>query len=151
MVATRSQREKGTRYGNVPADLCSIAANTCSHATQKIENDLYHNNNHHDQIPGGYLIKRFGGKNTLALSFLLWSPLSAALAASTRAGYSVSVVLACRLGIGLAQGIFLPAAHSVLGHWTPQRYQGRQFAFAMSGMFAGAALAMVTVPTVGAC
>ncbi|CAM9181321.1 unnamed protein product, partial [Pylaiella littoralis] len=100
------------------------------------------------QIPGGYLIKRFGGKNTLALSFLLWSPLSAVLAASTGVGYSTAVVLSCRLGIGLAQGIFLPAAHSVLGHWVPQRYLGRQFAFAMSGMFAGAALAMVTVPTV---
>ncbi|CAM9181397.1 unnamed protein product [Pylaiella littoralis] len=100
------------------------------------------------QIPGGYLAKRFGGKNTLALSFLLWSPLSAMLAASTGVGYSTAVVLSCRLGIGLAQGFFLPAAYSVLGHWVPRRNLGRQVAFAMSGMYAGPALAMVTVPAV---
>ncbi|CAM9715612.1 unnamed protein product [Ectocarpus fasciculatus] len=102
------------------------------------------------QVPGGYLTKRCGGKATLGLSFLLWSPLSAALAASIRSGYAAPVVVGCRLGIGLAQGMSLPAAQSVLGHWIPARCRGRHFAFAMSGMFAGAAIAMVTVPSIGA-
>lgn len=61
----------------------------------------------------------------------------------------VAGVVACRLVIGMAQGILLPAAQSVLGHWVPPAHRGHYFAFAMSGMFAGAALAMVTVPTVG--
>lgn len=58
-------------------------------------------------------------------------------------------VVACRLAIGMAQGMFLPAAHSVLGHWIPTAHRGRHFAFAMSGMYGGAATAMVTVPIVG--
>lgn len=102
------------------------------------------------KVPGGYLTKRYGGKAILGLSFLLWAPLSGVLAATTRSGYAVGIVVACRLGIGLAQGILLPAAQSVLGHWTPAKDRGRHFAFAMSGMFAGAAIAMVTVPSVGA-
>lgn len=101
------------------------------------------------KVPGGYLTKRYGGKNTLGLSFLLWTPLSAVLAASTRSGYAVAVVVSCRLGIGLAQGVFLPAAHSVLGHWTPPARRGRHFALAFSGFFAGAAVAMITVPRTG--
>ncbi|CAM9686064.1 unnamed protein product, partial [Scytosiphon promiscuus] len=100
------------------------------------------------QIPGGYMTKRCGGKAILGLSFFLWAPLSAVLAATTKSGYAVGIVVACRLGIGLAQGILLPAAQSVLGHWTPPQDRGRHFAFAMSGMFAGAAIAMVTVPSV---
>lgn len=96
------------------------------------------------------MAKRYGGKNTLGLSFLLWTPLSAVLAASTRSGYAVAVVITCRLGIGLAQGIFLPAAHSVLGHWTPPNFRGQHFALAFSGFFAGAAIAMTTVPRTGA-
>lgn len=43
--------------------------------------------------------------------------------------------------------MFLPAAHSILGHWIPSKHRGRHFAFAMSGMYAGAATAMVVVPT----
>ncbi|CBJ31619.1 conserved unknown protein [Ectocarpus siliculosus] len=100
------------------------------------------------QVPGGYMAKRCGGKATLGLCFLLWFPLSAALASSIRSGYAAPVVVGCRLGIGLAQGMFLPAAQSVLGHWIPARRRGRHFAFAMSGMFAGAAIAMVTVPPI---
>lgn len=61
----------------------------------------------------------------------------------------VAGVVVCRLAIGMAQGMFLPAAHSVLGYWIPTAHRGRHFAFAMSGMFAGAAVAMVTVPSVG--
>ncbi|CAB1102778.1 unnamed protein product [Ectocarpus sp. CCAP 1310/34] len=102
------------------------------------------------KVPGGYMAKRYGGKATLGLCFLFWFPLSAALASSIRSGYAAPVVVGCRLGIGLAQGMFLPAAQSVLGHWIPARRRGRHFAFAMSGMFAGAAIAMVTVPPIGA-
>ncbi|CAN0536861.1 unnamed protein product, partial [Scytosiphon promiscuus] len=102
------------------------------------------------QVPGGYLANRFGGKTTLALSFLLWTPASALMALpSGSSDHVVAGVVACRLVIGMAQGILLPAAQSVLGHWVPPAHRGRYFAFAMSGMFAGAALAMVTVPTVG--
>ena len=68
---------------------------------------------------------------------------------SENSDFVVAGVAACRLVIGMAQGMLLPAAQSVLSHWVPPAHRGRYFALAMSGMFAGAALAMVTVPIVG--
>lgn len=103
-----------------------------------------------DQIPGGYLSKRVGGKAVLAASFFLWVPASAFTALPSRnPDHVVSGVTACRLAVGGAQGMFLPAVQSVLSHWIPPAHRGRHFAFAMSGMFAGAATAMVTVPVIG--
>ncbi|CAM9181148.1 unnamed protein product [Ascophyllum nodosum] len=100
------------------------------------------------QVPGGYMAKRFGGKAVLALSFLLWAPTSALMAIVSNAPDGVVAgVVTCRLAIGMAQGVFIPAAQSMLGHWIPPALRGRHFAFAMSGMYAGTAAAMVTVPT----
>lgn len=102
------------------------------------------------QVPGGYMAKRFGGKAVLALSFLLWAPASALMAvASSGLDRVVAGVVTCRLAIGMAQGVFIPAAQSMLGHWIPPAHRGRHFAFAMSGMYAGTATAMVTVPPLG--
>lgn len=103
-----------------------------------------------DQIPGGYLAKRYGGKIILAISFLLGGPFSALTALPAgNSKYVVSGVVLCRLAVGIAQGLFLPAAQSVLAHWIPAADRGPQFAIAMSGMFAGPAAAMVTVPILG--
>ena len=49
----------------------------------------------------------------------------------------------------MAQGMLVPACQSVLGHWVPPESRGRYFAFAMAGKFAGATIAMVTVPIIG--
>ena len=96
------------------------------------------------------MAKRFGGKAVLALSFLLWAPTSALMAIVSNAPDGVVAgVVTCRLAIGMAQGVFIPAAQSMLGHWIPPALRGRHFAFAMSGMYAGTAAAMVTVPTLG--
>lgn len=96
------------------------------------------------------MAKRFGGKAVLALSFLLWAPASALMAvASNGLDGVVAGVVTCRLAIGMAQGVFIPAAQSMLGHWIPPALRGRHFAFAMSGMYGGTATAMVTVPALG--
>ena len=49
----------------------------------------------------------------------------------------------------MAQGIMIPAGNLVLTHWVPSALRGRYFAFAASGRFLGAAVAMVAVPTIG--
>lgn len=105
---------------------------------------------HRAQIPGGYLASRVGGKAVLTASFLLWAPASALMALPANGSdHVVAGIAACRLSIGIAQGLLLPAAHSVLGHWIPWTHRGRHFAFAMSGMYAGNAAAMVAIPSVG--
>ncbi|CAM9423739.1 unnamed protein product, partial [Hapterophycus canaliculatus] len=102
------------------------------------------------QIPGGYLANRYGGKIILAVSFLLSGPASALTAIPLASPDSiVPGVVGCRLAVGMAQGVFLPAAHSVLAHWVPPENRGPHFAVAMSGMYAGAATAMITVPILG--
>ena len=94
--------------------------------------------------------RKYGGKATLALSFLLWTPASVLMALPLKsANNAVIGFIACRLVIGMAQGMLVPAAQSVLGHWVPSAHRGRYFALAMAGKFAGAATAMVTVPVAG--
>ena len=102
------------------------------------------------QVPGSYLANRYGGKAILALSYLLWAPVSALTAIpSESAEYVVPGVIACRMVIGMAQGVMLPAANLVLTHWVPSALRGRDFAFAAAGRFLGAAVAMVAVPIIG--
>lgn len=96
------------------------------------------------------MTRRYGGKATLALSFLLWSPASMLMVfPSGSSDHALSGFIACRLVIGMAQGMLVPASQSVLGHWVPPESRGRYFALAMAGKFAGATIAMVTVPIVG--
>lgn len=103
-----------------------------------------------DQIPGAYLAKRYGGKMLLVISFLLGGGLSGLTALpAANPKYVISGVVMCRLAVGMAQGVFFPAAQSVLAHWIPPADRGLHFAIAISGMFAGVATAMMTVPILG--
>ena len=102
------------------------------------------------QVPGSYLANRYGGNAILALSYLLWAPLSALTAIPLEsADYVVPGAIACRMVIGMAQGIMLPAGNLVLTHWVPSALRGRDFAFAAAGRFLGAAVAMAAVPIIG--
>lgn len=102
------------------------------------------------QIPGGFLAKKYGGKIVLAATFLLWIPASALTALPASSIESVVPgVASCRVAVGLAQGMLLPAVHTVLAHWIPPQHRGHHFAFAVSGMYAGAAAAMVFASAFG--
>lgn len=86
----------------------------------------------------------------LALSYALWAPISALTALpSGESDHYIASVFACRLMIGMAQGILLPSLDLVLAHWVPSSRRGRFFGFAVSGKFIGSAVAMATVPIIG--
>lgn len=104
----------------------------------------------HLQVLGGYLASRYGGDLVLAVSYALWTPLSAltSILSSSSDSYIFSM-LVCRLAIGMAQGMIAPSSDLVLGCWVPSSQRGRYFSFAGSGRYFGSAVAMATVPIIG--
>lgn len=63
------------------------------------------------QIPGGWAAQRWGGRNTLALSFALWST---AVLVTPSSGKEVRLILCVRVLVGVAQGLIIPSIHTVL-------------------------------------
>ena len=68
------------------------------------------------QIPGGMFLDRFGTKLTYYLSMTLWS------LATLLQGFvtGVGTLLACRLGLGVAESPCFPANSRVVATWFPQ-------------------------------
>jgi ACS family D-galactonate transporter-like MFS transporter len=69
------------------------------------------------QIPGGMFLDRFGTKLTYYLSMTLWS------LATLLQGFvtGVGTLLACRLGLGVAESPCFPANSRVVATWFPQK------------------------------
>lgn len=97
------------------------------------------------QIPGGWAAAQYGGRRVLLCSFVLWAVCSALTPA--RAAPLLPVVVARAL-IGVAQGLIFPAIHTVLAQWTPPHEKSRAVSLVTSGMYMGAATAMLIIPTV---
>ena len=97
------------------------------------------------QIPGSWAAQRLGGRRILTFSFIAWS-LLCALTPTDVASATVSLV-AVRLLIGVAQGLIFPAIHTVLAQWVPPHEKSRSVSLTTSGMYFGASLAMVALPS----
>ncbi|CDY73933.1 D-glucarate permease [Caballeronia glathei] len=69
------------------------------------------------QIPGGMFLDRFGTKLTYYLSMTFWS------LATLLQGFvtGVGTLLACRLGLGVAESPCFPANSRVVATWFPQK------------------------------
>ena len=68
------------------------------------------------QIPGGILLDRFGVRLTYFLSVTLWSMFTLLQGFTT----SLWTLIACRMGLGIAEAPAFPANSRVLGTWFPQ-------------------------------
>jgi ACS family sodium-dependent inorganic phosphate cotransporter len=97
------------------------------------------------QIPGGWAAAKYSGRRVLLFSFLLWSVCS--LLTPARAQPLLPVVVA-RFLIGIAQGVLFPSIHTVLAQWIPPHEKSRAVSLVTSGMYLGAAAAMLVVPTI---
>jgi MFS family permease len=64
------------------------------------------------QIPGGWAAQIYGGRIMLVISFALWS-IASVLTPGSLAGGTRGVV-AARVCVGVAQGLLIPAVHTVL-------------------------------------
>ncbi|KAF7825900.1 putative anion transporter 5 [Senna tora] len=96
------------------------------------------------QIPGGWAAQKIGGRRVLLLSFALWSVTCALVPLDPN---RVVVLIIARLLVGVAQGFIFPSIHTVLAQWVPPHERSRSVSLTTSGMYLGAALGMLLLPS----
>lgn len=95
------------------------------------------------QIPGGWAAQSLGGRRILLLSFLTWSSLCALVPLDPN---RVVILVISRLLVGVAQGFIFPSIHTILAQWVPPHERSRSVSLTTSGMYLGAAAAMLLLP-----
>eukprot|EP00475_Leptophrys_vorax_P022638 TRINITY_DN30854_c0_g1_i1.p1 TRINITY_DN30854_c0_g1~~TRINITY_DN30854_c0_g1_i1.p1 ORF type:complete len:452 (-),score=84.39 TRINITY_DN30854_c0_g1_i1:404-1759(-) len=98
------------------------------------------------QIPGGYLTKSLGGKAVLLMGVFLWTVCDATTAFV--ASSSSSLLIACRIGMGLGEGVNFPCLHALNAKWFPKSERGTLTTIVSSGMDIGTVLALIVSPIV---
>ena len=67
------------------------------------------------QLLGGWLVGRVGAARVIGLTVLAFSILT--LLTPAAAGISFSMLIAARIGLGIAEGFAVPATYAFLGSW----------------------------------
>ncbi|KAE8702190.1 putative anion transporter 5 [Hibiscus syriacus] len=96
------------------------------------------------QVPGGWLAQKIGGRRVLLLSFVLWSSTCFLVPLDPN---RVTVLVVARLLVGVAQGFIFPSIHTVLAQWVPPHERSRSVSLTTSGMYLGAAMGMLVLPS----
>ncbi|XP_061339412.1 probable anion transporter 5 [Gastrolobium bilobum] len=96
------------------------------------------------QVPGGFAAQKIGGRRVLLLSFLLWSLTCALVPLDPN---RVTILVIARLLVGVAQGFIFPSIHTVLAQWVPPHERSRSVSLTTSGMYLGAAMGMLLLPS----
>lgn len=96
------------------------------------------------QIPGGAAAARFGGFNMLRIACIVWSSSSLIMPLVME-----TVMLTCivRTITGLAQGLVIPAVHTILAQEIQPNQLSKAVSFAISGMYMGSTLALMGLPS----
>ncbi|KAI3719661.1 hypothetical protein L6452_20563 [Arctium lappa] len=96
------------------------------------------------QVPGGWAAQKIGGRRVLLLSFVLWSLTCALVPLDPN---RVITLIVARLLVGVAQGFIFPSIHTVLAQWVPPHERSRSVSLTTSGMYLGAAMGMLLLPS----
>mgnify|MGYP001059080543 CR=1 FL=1 len=88
------------------------------------------------QLLGGWLVGRVGAARVIGLTVLAFSILT--LLTPAAAGISFSMLIAARIGLGIAEGFAVPATYAFLGRWSPPGERSRLLAIVVSGATIGA-------------
>ncbi|MBU6167056.1 MAG: MFS transporter [Alphaproteobacteria bacterium] len=94
------------------------------------------------QVPGGFVLDRFGTRLTYGLSLALWSAATALHGLMT----GVAGLLGARLALGLAESPCFPANSRVLATWFPQGERARANSVYAVGQYVGLGL---LIPVLG--
>jgi ACS family D-galactonate transporter-like MFS transporter len=87
-------------------------------------------------LPGGFLIDRFGSRLVYGAAQLAWS--GATLALGLVSGFAA--LFGLRFAVGLAEAPAFPVNNRVVSAWFPQRERGRATSTYASGQYIGSAL-----------
>lgn len=96
------------------------------------------------QIPAGYLSDRFGGKWVLGLGVLFWSLFTLLTPASAALG--ITVLLACRFLMGVAEAVTWPSIYSLYSRWVHPDRRASAVGLMNSGISGGAVIALICTP-----
>ncbi|MBA0614014.1 hypothetical protein Gohar_009576 [Gossypium harknessii] len=96
------------------------------------------------QVPGGWAAQKIGGRKVLLLSFVLWSLTCFLVPLDPN---RVTILVVARLLVGVAQGFIFPSIHTVLAQWVPPHERSRSVSLTTSGMYLGAAMGMLFLPS----
>ncbi len=96
------------------------------------------------QIPAGYLSDRFGGKWVLGLGVLFWSLFTLLTPASAALG--ITVLLACRFLMGVAEAVTWPSIYSLYSRWVHPDLRASAVGLMNSGISGGAVIALICTP-----
>ncbi|KAI7731342.1 hypothetical protein M8C21_033513, partial [Ambrosia artemisiifolia] len=95
-------------------------------------------------VPGGWAAQKIGGRRILLFSFVIWSLTCALCPLDPN---RVMALVIARLLVGVAQGFIFPSIHTVLAQWVPPHERSRSLSLTTSGMYLGAALGMLLLPS----
>lgn len=96
------------------------------------------------QLAGALFCRRMGAKVVLAYGAFLWSVFTFLTPMAGDAG--LVVLLACRILMGLAEGVAFPSVYHFLSSWIPSHERGRAVALFLTGAHVGTVLALVISP-----
>lgn len=101
------------------------------------------------QIPAGFITDRYGVRWPYAISFFLWSIVSAATAFAT----SIEQLVCCRVLLGIGEAIVTPASLRWIAMGIPERHRGLAvgilYAGSKLGPAAGAFLSVQLIKSIG--
>ena len=87
-------------------------------------------------LPGGYLIDRFGSRAIYGIAQLAWSVSTLGLGLAN----GFAALFGLRFAVGLAEAPAFPVNNRVVSTWFPQRERGRATSTYASGQYVGSAL-----------
>jgi MFS transporter, ACS family, glucarate transporter len=89
------------------------------------------------QVPGGWLLDRYGSRSVYAISIVIWSlfTMMQGWVGFFSAGTAVIVLFALRLLVGFAEAPSFPANARIVAAWFPGNERGTASAFFNSGQY----------------
>ncbi len=96
------------------------------------------------QMPAGWLADNFGGKWVLGLGVVFWSLYTALTPPA--AGISLTVLIACRFLMGMAESVTFPAVYSLFTQWLAPSQRGLALGLLNSSISGGTIIALAVTP-----
>ncbi len=96
------------------------------------------------QLLAALLCRRLGAKKVLGFGAAGWSLFTFLTPAAAARG--MPTLVACRVAMGLTEGVAFPSMYHVFGEWVPAEQRGRAMAALSTGVGAGTTIALVASP-----